>query len=89
MNTNQNMDWDMDRNMEKQIAFDRIKEMWSELTLTEWARKQIAAMTFYTEEDRLQGTDGETGDAAAAKRHRGQRDSAGSGKGSLSDAGTA
>lgn len=71
MNTNQNMDWDMDRNMEKQIAFDRIKEMWSELTLTEWARKQIAAMTFYTEEDRLRKALKDTTDARALMEKQG------------------
>lgn len=50
---------------EKQIAFDRIREQWMALALTEQAREQIRTMTFYTDEDNLRKALKDTGDARA------------------------
>lgn len=40
-------------NIEKQIEFDKIKEMWSNLAVTEWAKEKIRNVSFYLEENEL------------------------------------
>ncbi len=40
-------------NIEKQIEFDRIKEIWSNLAVTEWAKEQIQGLSFYLNETEL------------------------------------
>lgn len=40
-------------NIEKQIEFDKIKEIWTSLAITESAKEQIAATTFYLNEMEL------------------------------------
>lgn len=40
-------------NMEKQIEFDKIKEMWINLAVTEWAKEKIRNVSFYLEENEL------------------------------------
>lgn len=39
--------------IEKQIEFDKIKEIWASLAITESAKEQIAATTFYLNESEL------------------------------------
>lgn len=40
-------------NIEKQIEFDKIKEMWMERAVTEWAKEQIKEMSFCLSEREL------------------------------------
>lgn len=40
-------------NIEKQIEFDKVKEMWAGLAVTEWAKEKIAAMSPYLIESEL------------------------------------
>lgn len=40
-------------NMEKQIEFDKIKEMWANLAVTEWAQEKIREVSFYLRETEL------------------------------------
>lgn len=40
-------------NTEKQIEFDKIKEMWAELAVTEWAKEKIRGVSFYLRETEL------------------------------------
>ena len=37
-------------NIEKQIEFDKIKEMWAELAITEKAKEKIRNMSFFLSE---------------------------------------
>lgn len=40
-------------NIEKQIEFDKIKEMWMNLAITEWAKDKIKDVSFYLDEGEL------------------------------------
>lgn len=40
-------------NIEKQIEFDKVKEIWSNLAVTERARNQIRELSFYLNETEL------------------------------------
>lgn len=40
-------------NIEKQIEFDKIKELWTKLAVTEWAKEKIKEASFYLEEIEL------------------------------------
>ena len=40
-------------NIEKQIEFDKIKEMWANLAVTEWAKEKIGAVSFCLDESEL------------------------------------
>lgn len=40
-------------NIEKQIEFDKIKEMWIDLAITEWAKERIRGVSFYLDESEL------------------------------------
>lgn len=40
-------------NIEKQIEFDKIKELWMNFAVTEWAKEKIKGITFYLNETEL------------------------------------
>lgn len=40
-------------NIEKQIEFDKIKELWMNLAVTEWAKEKIRGISFYLRETEL------------------------------------
>lgn len=40
-------------NIARQIEFDKIKEKWAELALTDWAKERIRAATLYFSEAEL------------------------------------
>ncbi len=50
-------------NIEKQIEFDKIKELWKELAVTDGAKAQIDAVTFYLSERELRKQMRDTTDA--------------------------
>lgn len=39
--------------IEKQIEFDQVKDMWIDLAVTEWAKEQIRGLSFYLDEGEL------------------------------------
>lgn len=39
--------------IEKQIEFDQVKDMWIDLAVTEWAKEQIRGISFYLDEGEL------------------------------------
>lgn len=44
---------DVKMNIEKQIEFDKIKEIWINLAVTEWAKEKISEVSFYLNEVEL------------------------------------
>lgn len=50
-------------NIEKQIEFDKVKEMWAELAVTDWAKEKIREATFILSETELRRQIKDTSDA--------------------------
>lgn len=50
-------------NIEKQIEFDKVKEMWAELAVTDWAKEKIREATFILSETELRKQIKDTSDA--------------------------
>ncbi len=42
-------------NIEKQIELDKVKEIWQNLAVTEWAKEKISKISFYLNESELRG----------------------------------
>ena len=40
-------------NIDKQIEFDKVKEIWAELALTDWAKEQIKEVSLCYSENEL------------------------------------
>ncbi|WP_347995522.1 DNA mismatch repair protein MutS [uncultured Eubacterium sp.] len=50
-------------NIERQIEFDRVKEIWAELAITDWAKERISETTLYFSENELKKQLRDTTDA--------------------------
>ncbi len=50
-------------NIERQIEFDRVKEIWAELAITDWAKERISEATLYFSENELKKQLRDTTDA--------------------------
>ena len=40
-------------NIERQIEFDKVKDIWAELAITDWAKEKIREATLYFSETEL------------------------------------
>lgn len=50
-------------NIERQIEFDKVKDIWSELAVTDWAKERIKETTLYFSETELKKQLRDTTDA--------------------------
>ena len=50
-------------NIERQIEFDKVKELWADLAITDWAKKKIREVSPYFSENELRKQVRDTTDA--------------------------
>ena len=52
-------------NIERQIEFDKVKDIWADLAITDWAKEKIREVTFCLSENELRRQLKDTTDARA------------------------
>ena len=60
---NESYERKIEMNIERQIEFDKIKELWAELAMTDWAKEKIREAAIYLSETELKRKLKDTTDA--------------------------